>query len=160
MALAVVSVALSSGEVTFSIGINIASFLDLAIFAFYFLGAVGVRQASLVAALSMFGAYLLSTVLYFWLSPDHFSFIRLVCLALLLTNLRAAILIRRWQNDPLRQDEFAYGPTRSNTTLRDKFVDQMPMLVWPWGQVVFYILAVALIPLEFTEVALILLHHS
>jgi hypothetical protein len=160
IALAIVSAALSSGGVRITVGINITSYLDLAILAFYFLGAVGVRQASLVAALSMFGTYLLSTVLYFWLSPDHFSFIRLVCLALLLTNLRAAFLIRSWQNDPIRQDEFAYGPTRSNITLRDKFVDQMPMRIWPWGRIIFYTLAAVLIPLECTEVVLILIHHS
>jgi hypothetical protein len=159
-ALAFVSVAIGSGGMTISIGISITTCLDLAIFMFYFLGAVGVRQASLVAALSMFAVYLLGTILYFWLSPVHFSFIRLVCLALLLTNLRAAFLIRKWRDDPLRQDDFAYGPTRSNETLRDKFVDQMPMRVWPRGQIVFYILAAVLIPIECAAVALIFVRHS
>jgi hypothetical protein len=158
--LALVSAPLSSGGVTISIGISIASYLDLAIFIFYFLGAAGVRQASLAAAISMFVTYLLGTILYFWLSPFHFSFLRLICLALLLTNLRAAFLIRQWQQEPLRQDDFAYGPTRSNSTLRDKLVDQMPMLVWPWGRVVFYILAAVLIPLECTEMVAILMRHS
>jgi hypothetical protein len=159
-ALALVSAPLNSGGITINIGISIASYLDLAIFLFSFLGAVGVRQASLAAAFSMFAAYLLSTGLYFWLSPVHFSFLRLICLALLLTNLRAAFLIRRWQQDPLRQDDFAYGPTRSNSTLRDKFVDQMPMRVWPWGRIIFYVLAAVLIPLEFAEMAAILTRHS
>ena len=160
IALAIVSAALDSGGETVTIGITIGSFLDLAILGFYFLGAVGVRQSSLIAALSMFATYLLSTVLYLWLSPSHFSFIRLICLALLLTNLRAAVLIRKWQKDPLRQDDFTYGPTRSNSTLRDKFVDQMPMRVWPWGKFVFFALAAVLIPFEFTELALILMHHA
>jgi hypothetical protein len=160
VALALVTATVSSGGMAISIGMSITSFLDLAIFMFYFLGAIGIRQSSLAAALSMFATYLLSTVLFFWLSPLHFSFIRLVCLALLLTNLRAAFLIRKWQRDPLRQDDFAYGPTRANRTLRDKFVDQMPMRVWPWGRVVFYVLAVVLIPLECTEMAFILLRRS
>jgi hypothetical protein len=77
-ALALVSAPLNSGGITINIGISIASYLDLAIFLFYFLGAVGVRQASLAAAFSMFATYLLSTGLYFWLSPVHFSFLRLI----------------------------------------------------------------------------------
>jgi hypothetical protein len=158
--LAFVSAPLSSGGVSISIGISIASYLDLAIFSFYFLGAIGVRQASLAAAFSMFVTYLLGTVLYFWLSSFHFSFLRLICLALLLTNMRAAFLIRKWRQDPLRQDDFAYGPTRSNHTLRDKFVDQMPLRVWPWGRVLFYILAAGLIPLECAEMIAILVRHS
>jgi len=157
--LALTSVVFSSAGMTISIGISITSYLDLAVFVFYLLGAVGVRQASLTAAISMFATYSLDTVLYFWLSPMHFSFIRLVCLGLLLTNLRAAFLIRRWQKDPLRQDDFAYGPTRSSSTWRDKLVDQMPMRVWPWGRIVFYVLAAVLIPFELAEVALILLHR-
>jgi hypothetical protein len=159
-ALALVSTPLGSGGLAISIGISIASFLDLAIFLFYFLGAVGVRQASFAAAASMFANYLLSTILFFWLSPLHFSFIRLVCLALLLTNLRAAFLIRKWQMDPQHRDEFAYGPTRMNSTLRDKLVDQMPMRVWPWGRIVFYVLAAVLIPLEGIEIVILLMHHS
>jgi hypothetical protein len=75
--------------------------------------------------------------------------------------LRAAFLIqKKWQKDPLRIDDFAYGPTRSNSTFRDKLVDQMPMRVWPWGRSVFYILAAVLIPIECAEVVAILMRHS
>lgn len=158
--LALVSSPLGSGSTSLFIGFNFTSSLDIAIFIFYVLGAVGVRQASLSAAASMFGTYLLGTILYFWLSPMHFSFLRLICLALLLTNLRAAFLIHRWRKDPLRTEEFADGPTRSNSTLRDKFVDQMAALVWPWGRVIFYVIAAFLIPIEGIGIGAILLHRS
>ena len=143
-----------------NIGISTSSVAALAFFLFYLLGALGVRQASIAAALTMFALYLLGTILYFWFSPLHFNFLRLICLALLLTNLRAAVLIRKWQKDPLRKDDFAYGPTRANSTLRDKFVDQLPMRIWPWGKFVFYILAAVLIPLQSIGLARILMHHS
>jgi hypothetical protein len=142
-----------------NVGIRTSSVAAVAFFLFYLLGALGVRQASVAAALTMFVMYLLGTVVYFWFSALHFSFPRLVCLALLLTNLRAAILIRNWQNDPLRKEDFDYGPTRSNLTLRDKFVDQMPMRIWPWGKFVFYILTAVLIPIQCIGLAKILMHH-
>ena len=128
--------------------LDIRSLSEWALFLFYLLGAAGVRQASVSAAGAMLAAYFLNTVLVFWISPFHFSFLRLIGLALLLTNLRASFLIRRWQTNPQRQEDLAYAPGRQSETWRDKLVDQMPMRVWPWGRAIFYALALALIPLE------------
>lgn len=159
LVLAFVSSTANSGDLTVVVGLSVGSYLDLAIFLFYFLGAVGVRQGSVAASASMFVTYLLGSVLYFWFSPFHFSFIRLVGTALLLTNLRAAFLIRNWRNDPLRQDDLAYGPTRLNSTWKDRIADQMPTKVWPWGRILFYALAATLIPLECIEMATLIIRH-
>ncbi len=159
-ALAFVSGAAGSTHATISVGIDLESCMDWAVFFFYFLGATGVRQGSLTAAGAMFANYLLGTVLYFRLSPFHFSFLRLIGLALLLTNLRAVLLVRKWQKNPSLEDDAAYEPTRLKVTLRDKLVDQMPTRVWPWGRAVFYALAAILIPLECVGIARLLFHPS
>ena len=157
-ALALVSAPLSSGGVTISIGISIASYLDLAVFILF--SRCSRRSQASLSRGTFHVCYLPVGYRPLFLAlPFHFSFLRLICLALLLTNLRAAFLIRKWQQNPL-QDDFAHGPTRSNSTLRDKFVDQMPTRVWPWGRVVFYILAAMLIPLECAEMVAILMRHS
>lgn len=119
-----------------------------AAFVFYFLSASGVRQTSFTAAAAMFAAYLLDTVFYFWVPPFHFSFFRLVGLALLLTDVRARYLMQQWRNDARRQEDLDYAPLRSRESWHDKLPDQMPMWVWPWGKAVFYARAFLLIPLE------------
>jgi len=158
--LAFVSVTTNSGRISLSIGLSIGSLFDLAIFLFYFLGAVGARQASLIASASMFASYLLGTILYFWLMPTHFSFIRLIGTALLLTNLRAAILIHRWDKNPNVGEDVADRPTRLTATWSDRIADQMPTAVWPWGRIVFYVLAAMLIPLQVIGLVNLLVHHS
>ncbi len=148
IALALSFVAFTSTGFTLNIGISLESLFSLGVLLFFFLGAVGVREGSTAASASMLLVYFLGTVLYFWASPFHFSFFRLIGLALLVTNMRAAYLIRQWRSDASRQEDFLYGPVRQKQTLRDRFVDQMPRVVWPWGRAAFYALAVAIIPLE------------
>ncbi len=157
--LAFVSYEQYGGNVGISVGFSFG-WIGLATFLFYFLGACGVRQGSVAASASMFTTYLLDTVFYFWVSPFHFSFLRLIGVALFLTNLRACILIQGWRKDPLRQEDFDYGPPRMNATWRDKLVDQMPTRIWPWGRAIFYALAVLLVPLECLGVVQLLRSHA
>jgi len=159
-ALAFISAPMTSSGTTISVGFEIASFLDLAVFLFYFLGAIGVRQASLVASASMFATYLFSSALYLWLSSTHFSFIRFVGIGLLMANLRAAILIRKWHQDPERRDELEDLTNRSSFTWTDRIANGMPSKVWPWARFAFYPLAALLISLECYELAIIAMRHS
>ena len=115
---------------------------------FFLVGATGVRQGSLAAAVLVFSLYLVDTIAFCWFSPFHFSFLRFVGLAILLTNLRATVLSHRWRSQ-LEPGEDTLGlPTRMNETWRDKLVDQVPPRVWPWGRAIFYLLASLLLPLE------------
>ena len=159
-ALAFISAPMSSSGATISVGVETADSLDLAIFLYYLLGAMGVRQTSLVASASMFATYLFSSALYFWLSSTHFSLIRLIGIGLLLANLRAALLIRRWSRDPERRDELEDMTNRSSFTWTDRIANGMPMKVWPWARFAFYPLALLLLSLECYELALIAMHHS
>jgi hypothetical protein len=160
MILAFVSAPTSLSGTSISVGVEIGSHLELAIFLFYFLGAIGVRQSSLVASASMFATYFFSSMLYFWLSLTHFSFIRLVGIGLLLANLRAAILIHRWRSNPARHEELEDMRDRSTSTWTDKIANRMPMVIWPWARFVFYLLAPLLLSLECYELAIILMHRS
>jgi hypothetical protein len=160
LVIAIVSGGLGSASVSYSLGVSIGSYLDLAVFVFYFLGAAGVRQASVIASAAMFAVYLLGTVFYFWVSPLHFSFWRLIGTALLLTTLRAAILIKKWRAEPGREEDFLYGPGRLNLTWRDRIADQMPPKVWHFGSIVFYVLALILIPLECFGMIALGMHHK
>lgn len=160
LALAFISDPMSSSGISISFGLEIGSLLDLAIFLFYFLGAIGVRQSSLVASASMFATYLFSSALFFWISSTHFSLIRLVGIGLLLANLRAAILIHTWGQDPERRDELDDMTNRSTSTWTDKIANQMPLKIWPWARFIFYPLASVLLALECYELAMIVTHHS
>lgn len=157
--LAFVSAPMNSSGASISIGVEIGSYLELAVFLFYFLGAVGVRESSLVASASMFATYFFGSMLYFWLSPTHFNFIRLVGIGLLLANLRAAILIHRWRRNPARYEELEDMSDRSDSTWTDKIANRMPAAVWPWARFVFYLLAPVLLSLECYELATIIMQH-
>lgn len=159
LVLAFVSAPMNSSGASVFVGIDIANSLDLAIFLYYLFGAMGVRRGSLVASAAMFATYLFSSTLYFWLSPTHFSFIRLVGIGLLLANLRASLLIRRWRHDPLRRSELDDAAHRSSFTWADRIKNVVPMNVWPWARFVFYPLAVLLLSLETYELALTATHR-
>lgn len=159
LVLTFVSSGFSFPTVSYSGGYSIDNYLGSAVFLFYFIGALGVRQASVAASASMLAAYVLGTVIYFWISPFHFSFLRLIGCALLLTTLRAAILITKWRKDPLLSEDTEYAADRLSLTWRDRIANQMPTKVWPWARFLFYIIAAILIPLECLGVAKLITSH-
>ena len=80
----------------------------------YFVGGMGVRQASWPAALTVFVLYVLDQ-----LSAGRApSVLSLIIAGVLLSNVRATILAARWK--PVSEDEDR--PTRFSETFRDKLV--------------------------------------
>jgi hypothetical protein len=118
--------------------VSIASFVFLvissqpitgvAILLFYYLGGVGVRERSRYAALIVFIMYLLDTLLM----P---GVLRIILLALLLSNLRATWIAASWRPE----SEEAALPPRLNETFSDKLADQVPLWLWPKVRIVYYI---------------------
>ena len=118
--------------------VSIASFVFLvissqpitgvAILLFYYLGGVGVRERSRYAALIVFIMYLLDTLLM----P---GVLRMILLALLLSNLRATWIAASWRPE----SEEAALPPRLNETFSDKLADQVPLWLWPKVRIVYYI---------------------
>jgi hypothetical protein len=103
------------------------------VFLFFYLGGVGVRERSRFAAAAVFVMFAIDTLL----SP--FSVLKILLLALLLSNLRGTWIAALWKPD---SEEAAPQP-RLNTTWTDKFVDRFPMWLWPKVRIVFYVYAVA-----------------
>jgi hypothetical protein len=99
-----------------------------AILLFYYVGGVGVREHSRYAALVVFIMYLLDTLLM----P---GVLRIILLALLLSNLRATWIAAGWRPE----SEEAALPPRLNETFTDKLADQLPLWLWPKVRIAYYI---------------------
>jgi hypothetical protein len=101
----------------------------VAIFLFYYLGGVGVRERSRYAAAVVFVMYFVDTLV----AP--FSVVRIILTALLLTNLRGTWIASTWKPE----SEEAILPPRLNETFFDKLADQLPIWLWPKTRIVYYI---------------------
>jgi hypothetical protein len=99
----------------------------------YFVGGMGVREASWPAALTIFVLYVLDQ-----LAAGHTGVLSIIIAGVLLSNVRATILASRWKPATDGEDR----PTRFNETFRDKLVDQLPPRAWPILKYLFYFFAV------------------
>ncbi len=127
-------------------GLRLVSLFMILEVAFFFLGGIGVRQRSRFAAVAVFAAYFCGRLLQFaMVGPSLVNqvgfqsmggIVGIVIVALLLANVRGIWQAAKWQpaegEPPL---------IRLNETLKDRFTDQMPQLVWPKVRVLFYVLA-------------------
>lgn len=103
----------------------------------YWVGGMGVRQASWSAALFIFALYVIDQLAAARV-PGILSFL---IAGVLLSNVRATILASNWK--PASEDEDR--PTRFNETLRDQLVDQLPLRAWPILKYPFYFFATTLL---------------
>jgi hypothetical protein len=106
--------------------------LAVAVFLFYYLGGIGVRERGRYAAIVVFLMYLMDTLT----AP---GVLRIIISALLLSNLRATWIASRWKPE----SEEAILPPRLNETFSDKLVDQLPAWLWPKLRIVYYLAATA-----------------
>jgi hypothetical protein len=144
-----VSVLFSVSELPNPTAKAVTLILGVILFFVYFVGGMGVRQASWPAALSVFLLYVFDQA-----ASGHLpSVITVIISAVLLSNVRATILASRWK--PPTEDEDR--PTRFNETFRDKLVDQLPPRAWPILKYPFYFLAFIVLFLLFSTFALHLL---
>lgn len=119
------------------------------IFVFYFLSGVGVREHSRYAA----AAVLIMFVADMAVSGP--SPLRLILAAVLLSNLRATWVASNWHPGSSE----AGLPPRLSETWGDKFVDKLPMLLWPKVRVLYYVLSACLLTLSAIGLAFIILHR-
>ncbi len=121
------------------------------LFLFYFLGGMGLREGSKPAATLVFAAFLLDKIASFRMGLGAFAFVGYIVLAILLANVRGAVLVARWKKLPRSTEEDA-EPTRFNETWRDKLCDQLPRKAWPRLRFGFYALAALVVVLEIAGV--------
>jgi len=109
---------------------------------FFVLEGMGIREANWPAAAILFAVQLCSVLL----QPGIFS----VAFALiLLSNLRATFLASEWRPAAEGEDR----PTRFSESFGDKYVDQLPRVLWPKLQIPFFILGAAMLLLSLLGVA-------
>ena len=115
---------------------------------FYYMGGIGVRQRSRVAAISVFFAYTLGGfVLAKHSAAGAFGIGRILFTALLLANVRAIWIAARWRSEGVPDEP----SVRLNATIMDKIANRLPLLVWPKVRVIFYVFATLEIALLVVE---------
>jgi hypothetical protein len=105
-------------------------------FLIFFIGGMGVREASWPAAAIVFAIFLAGNVNSMTMGSPP-SILGIICGGILLSNVRAAFLASEWR--PASADEDR--PTRFSETLTDKLVDRLPAKAWPILMVPFFIIA-------------------
>lgn len=104
---------------------------------FFILGGMGIREASWPAAALLFAVQLCNVLL----QPGFFT---VAFTVILLSNLRATFLASEWRPAAEGEDR----PTRFSETIRDKYVDQLPPILWPKLQIPFFVLGAAILLLS------------
>jgi hypothetical protein len=120
------------------------------VFLFYYLGGIGVREHSRYAAAVVFILYLGDMVLS---GPGA---LKVLVAALLLSNLRATWIASHWKPD----SEEAIAPPRFGDTWTDKFVDQLPMWLWPKLRIPYYIFSAGFLILVAIGIAALVHRHG
>ena len=123
--------------------------LGLLIAAAYVLGALGVRQHSVAAAVFMFLCLFLDRVasleaLLLGVPGGGNPMIGITATVLLLMNIRATVLSRRWLNLN-RTAQVVEPQKRPATTFTDTLLNQWPGIAWPRARYVFYPLATVVV---------------
>jgi hypothetical protein len=112
---------------------------------FFYIGGVGVRQRSSYAATIVFAMFLIETAPAIARAGLSGAIVlRILFLALLLSNTRATWIASRWQAD----SEEAALPPRLGETWGDKFADKLPMWLWPKARYPYYVLSAGLLVLS------------
>jgi hypothetical protein len=123
-----------------------APITGLLVFLLFHLGGVGVREHNPFAAAVMLAYYVvdfLAASVFLLLNSPGIGVLRVIIIALLLSNLRATWIAGNWKPD----SEEAALPPRLGETFSDKFADQWPAFIWPKAKVVYYIFSVGYLAL-------------
>ena len=110
----------------------------LLVFLLFHLGGVGVREHNPFAAGITLVYYIvdfLASVVFLFVNSPGIGVLRIIIVALLLSNLRATWIAGNWKPD----SEEAALPPRMGETFADKFSDLWPAFIWPKVKVLYYI---------------------
>lgn len=116
------------------------------VFLLFHFGGVGVREHNPFAAGVMLVYYLvdfLASIVFTVLNSPGIGVVRVIIIALLLSNLRATWIAGNWNPD----SEEATLPPRLGETSFDQFADKWPAFVWPKVKVLYYIFSVGYLAL-------------
>lgn len=140
---------------TLIIGSPVLLIFGIIAFFIFFMGGMGVREASWPAAALIFTIFLAGNVNSMTMGASP-SILGIISAGILLSNVRAAFLASEWR--PASPDEDR--PTRFNETFTDKLVDQLPARAWPILKVPFFIIAALDLLLILAGFAIQIVRHS
>ncbi len=112
--------------------------LGVLVFLLFHFGGVGVREHNPFAAAVILIYYLvdfMASAVLLALNSPGIAVVRIIIIALLVSNLRATWIAGSWKPD----SEEAKLPPRMGETFADKFSDKWPAFIWPKVKVVYYI---------------------
>jgi hypothetical protein len=116
------------------------------VFLLFHLGGVGVREHNPFAATVMFVYYVvdfLASFVFLFLNSPGIGVVRIIIMALLLSNIRATWIADHWKPD----SEEAALPPRFGETFFDKLADKWPAFIWPKVKVLYYIFSIGYLAL-------------
>jgi hypothetical protein len=135
------------------------SITGILVFLMFHLGGVGVREHNPFAAAIVLVYYVidfLASVFFLLVNSPGIGVVRVIVIALLLSNLRATWIAGNWKPD----SEEAALPPRFGETLFDKFADQWPAFIWPKIKVLYYIFSFGFLALTVAGMIVIALRSN
>lgn len=108
------------------------------VFLLFHLGGVGVREHNPFAAAVILLYYIvdfLAAAVFLFVNSPGIGVLRIIIVALLLSNLRATWIAGSWKPE----SEEAALPPRMGESFADKFSDIWPAFIWPKIKVLYYI---------------------
>ena len=112
--------------------------LGILVFLLFHFGGVGVREHNPFAAAVILVYYVvdfLAAAVFLFVNSPGIGVLRIIVVALLVSNLRATWIAGSWKPD----SEEAVLPPRMGDTFADKFSDKWPAFIWPTLKVLYYI---------------------
>jgi len=112
--------------------------LGVLVFLLFHFGGVGVREHNPFAAAIILVYYVvdfLASAVSLFVNSPGIGVLRIIIVALLVSNLRATWIAGSWKPD----SEEAALPPRMGETFADKLSDKWPAFIWPKVKVVYYI---------------------
>ncbi len=128
----------------------------LLVFLLFHLGGVGVREHNPFAAAVILAYYIvdfLAAAVFLFVNSPGIGVLRIIIMALLISNLRATWIAGSWKPD----SEEAALPPRMGETFADKFSDKWPAFIWPKVKVVYYIFSFGFLALTVAGLVVIYL---
>lgn len=130
----------------------------LLIFLLFHFGGIGVREHNPFAAAITLIYYLvdfLASIIFVFLNSPGIGVVKVIVIALLLSNLRATWIAGNWKPD----SEEAALPPRLGETFFDKFADKWPAFIWPKVKIVYYIFSFLMLALTTSGLIIVYLRH-
>ena len=116
--------------------------LGVVLFLLFHLGGVGVREHNPFAAAIVLLYYVidfLTSFVFVLFNSPGIGVVKIIVIALLLSNLRATWIAGNWTPD----SEEAALPPRMGDTFFDKLSDKWPAFIWPKVKWLYYIFSFA-----------------